>query len=78
MAESNFQNIGRQVDDVATADEGLDQEVVEEIESLCMNCEENVWLVSSPKGVSLMDLTGHNSPFLDKNPLLPRDHHHGV
>ena len=42
MDNANFQSLGRQVNDVEGSSGKFDQSVVEEIESFCVNCEQNV------------------------------------
>lgn len=46
LAKDLFEDMGRKVEDMgsngATTEEEADQRVVDEIESLCMNCHENV------------------------------------
>jgi len=59
-----------------TLDDGEDQKVVDEIESLCMNCHENVAvLVSKPQTFYLYQ-TGNHSFTTHSNTVLPRDHTH--
>jgi hypothetical protein len=54
-----FETIGAGAESVdALSDDGQSQQLVEEIESMCINCEENV--------LSFSTLTsGHNSSFVD-------------
>jgi hypothetical protein len=49
-------------------DDGHTQKLVDEIESMCINCEENVW------ATRFVANSGHDSTSVDKDPLLPRGH----
>jgi hypothetical protein len=56
-----------------------DERVVEEVESLCMNCEENVGFWRYPRSENdllTQDRLGHNATPPYQDPLFPRDHHH--
>jgi hypothetical protein len=53
-----------------------DQKVVEEIESLCMNCHENVSCSSLQLVVATDNLPGQYSFTIDTNPFLPRNYYH--
>lgn len=63
-----------------------DEKVVEEIESLCMNCHENVSnIISCLRTLSLLfvilianDYIGHNTHASNGHSLLPRSYHHVV
>jgi hypothetical protein len=46
LAKDLFADMGRKVADASAREGDDDEKVVDEIESLCMNCHENVW---SPK-----------------------------
>lgn len=81
-----FQAIGAQVDQVAPATNGAepaddDVKPVEEIESLCMNCHEDVRQILSQrilcKGYEANgQFAGCHTPPLDQDSLLPRNYHH--
>jgi hypothetical protein len=53
-----------------------DQKVVDEIESLCMNCHENVSYSSLRLVVATDNLPGHHPFTTDSDPLLPRNYYH--
>ena len=86
-----FNTIGEKADKVAPAtipdnQNGAapeeDERVVDEIESLCMNCEENVSRIELSAAAYTVSMTvanhnlGHDAPPSNQNPLLPRSHPH--
>lgn len=93
-AQEVFEDMGKKVEGLSLRDqplhgeglpsqqENVEQEpkVVEEIESLCMNCHEQVGQgasVRSPLHANTW-LSGHHTSALDSNPLLPRSCHHVI
>ena len=43
LAKDLFEDMGRKVAEASAQQDEDDSRVVDEIESLCMNCHENVW-----------------------------------
>lgn len=74
LAKNLFQDMGKQVESMKS-EESADTEakVVEEIESLCMNCREDVsnHIHSTVLPIADMLFLGHDKAALDKDPLLP-------
>ena len=82
-----FRSVGKHVEamNLAEADENEESDdegpkIVDEIESLCMNCEENVWYPPVKRvHQKLQILTschglGHHTTPAHKSAVLPRDH----
>ena len=55
-----------------------DQKVVDEIESLCMNCRENVTFPQSSFQPIAHQTVGYHPFTAHSNPFLPRDHNHVI
>jgi hypothetical protein len=53
-----------------------EQKVVDEIESLCMNCHENVRYPHSPLVINTNRIAGHHPFTTYSNTFLPRNHYH--
>ncbi len=52
LAKDLFEDMGRKVAEASAQEDNEDgSKVVDEIESLCMNCHENVSIVTSPNKV---------------------------
>lgn len=47
LAQDLFEDMGRKVAEASAQDDNDDTKVVDEIESLCMNCHENVRILHS-------------------------------
>lgn len=63
--------------DVADTEDADEQKIVDEIESLCMNCHANVSLTPDLEiYATLTFCPGNHTTPLNTNPILPRDHHH--
>lgn len=84
-----FESLGKKAQNLSSNDntngaatnglaEDEDQKVVDEIESLCMNCHENVCysIFSSPMIPANPPLLGNHPTTSHTNSLLPRDHSH--
>jgi hypothetical protein len=84
-----FESIGKKAETLTTdnkngepqaesAAEAVSDEpqLVDEIESLCMNCRENVSAISYRFTLSLANFPGINTPSPYPNSFLPRDYHH--
>jgi hypothetical protein len=77
LANDLFEDMGRKVADAQQAGDEEDIKVVDEIESLCMNCHANVSLhLPSFRVHLLITCAGHDSTPPYQNPLLPRNHNH--
>jgi hypothetical protein len=75
-SHSLFQTIGKGAEDVDNIPNGDEapQKLVEEIESMCINCEENVLTSFLPS----IDVAGYNKITTDKNPILSRSYNHVI
>ena len=84
-----FESIGKKAETLTTdskngepqaesaAESASDEpQLVDEIESLCMNCRENVSVISFGSVLSLANFPGINTTSPYPNSLLPRDYHH--
>ncbi len=74
---------GTNGDNGAHENGGDNEKIVEEIESLCMNCHENVSNVDTGPGfypsyavLTLNDYLGHDAHAPDRYSLFPRNHRH--
>lgn len=65
-------------DATPAVEEEEDQKVVDEIESLCMNCHANVciFLLLNVMDISNIIAIGYHSTSPHSNPFLPRNHHY--
>jgi hypothetical protein len=73
-----FETVGAQVAEAANAADNDEPKVVDEIESLCMNCHENVCSFLNP-GIAFsltFNPSGNNSTPPYQNSLLPRNCNH--
>ena len=75
LAKDLFEDMGRKVAEASAQEGDDDVKVVDSIESLCMNCHENV----RPYQYSYLFIllcVGHHPSSSDQNPTLPRDCNH--
>lgn len=62
LAKDLFEDMGRKVADAQQADDGDDTKVVDEIESLCMNCHANVGAFSFSSQLQVLThIAGHHA-----------------
>lgn len=76
LAKDLFEDMGRKVDEASAQQEEDDSRVVDEIESMCMNCHDNVRSPYNCGTHSELIFSGYHAPPSDKNPLFPRDCYH--
>jgi hypothetical protein len=78
LAKDLFEDMGRKVTEASAQEPDQDgNKVVDEIESLCMNCEENVGVFSMNQCIPKLTRTpGSDAPAIDQDTLFPRNSHH--
>lgn len=68
LAQDLFEDMGRKVAEASAQDDNDDSKVVDEIESLCMNCHENVRLLDLPIWPKLINNRASHDSFSPKSP----------
>jgi hypothetical protein len=75
LAQDLFEDMGRKVAEASAQEGDDDTKVVDVIESLCMNCHEDVCMLLCAKDKQLT-MTGNYKTPTHQDPFLPRNRHY--